>query len=64
MQVAFRLAREADPEGERTIGILTKVDKQLGVQEQKDWLSLFRGEKRERQLSLGFYVRQLRRSLD
>ena len=43
--------------GERTIGILTKVDKQTGVQEQADWLALFRGQKEGNQLQLGFYVR-------
>lgn len=56
-QAAYRLARAADPIGERTIGILTKVDKQTGVQEQADWLALFRGQKEGNQLQLGFYVR-------
>ena len=55
--MAFRLARDADPTGERTIGIITKVDKQLGKQELADWLALFRGEKSAHQLQLGFYVR-------
>ncbi|KAL0481586.1 hypothetical protein AKO1_012507 [Acrasis kona] len=52
-QEIFNLAKEADPEGERTIGVLTKPDT-VGEHEEKDWVNIMRGEKFS--LALGYYM--------
>ncbi|GAA6003650.1 dynamin family protein [Rhodotorula paludigena] len=52
-QKAVLLAREADPEGKRTIGVLTKADT-LQVGEHAGWIDLLEG--RRHQLANGFFV--------
>lgn len=43
LQEAYQMAREADPDSSRTLGILTKPDMiEKGTHE--DWLSIMRGE--------------------
>ncbi|KAF9220694.1 hypothetical protein BS17DRAFT_739183 [Gyrodon lividus] len=58
-QLSVKLAREADPDGERTIGILTKPDT-LGdgaVNAKKMWLDVIEG--REHHLKHGYYCVRL-----
>ncbi|KIJ57924.1 hypothetical protein HYDPIDRAFT_120172 [Hydnomerulius pinastri MD-312] len=58
-QQSVRLAKEADPEGERTIGILTKPDT-LGegaISAKKRWLDVIEG--REHRLKHGYYCVRL-----
>ncbi|KAF9220693.1 hypothetical protein BS17DRAFT_882330 [Gyrodon lividus] len=58
-QLSVRLAREADPEGERTIGILTKPDilGEGAVNARKLWLDVIEG--REHHLNHGYYCVRL-----
>ncbi|KAI1782037.1 P-loop containing nucleoside triphosphate hydrolase protein [Ganoderma leucocontextum] len=60
-QKAMKLAKEADPHGERTIGVVTKVDK-IGAGEtgrQKSWKDIFEGRARDHRLRLGYYAVRL-----
>lgn len=43
-QSAVKLARDVDPEGKRTIGVVTKIDTLRGV-EKKMWLPIVRNQK-------------------
>ncbi|PIL37749.1 transporter [Ganoderma sinense ZZ0214-1] len=60
-QKAMKLAKDADPRGERTIGVVTKADKiQPGeTGRQKAWRDIFEGSAREHKLSLGYYAVRL-----
>ena len=49
----MRLAREVDPEGRRTIGVLTKVDLVQTAQKKKEWLDVIEG--RSYHLKHGYY---------
>jgi hypothetical protein len=49
-----RLAKEADPEGERTLGVLTKPDCIDSEEEQALWKAVVNGTKYK--LKLGWYV--------
>ncbi|KAK4705699.1 hypothetical protein P7C70_g495, partial [Phenoliferia sp. Uapishka_3] len=60
-QSAGQLAREADPDGTRTIGVLTKADT-LQEGEHEDWLKVLRGE--DYQLRLGYFCTRLRGTSD
>ena len=53
-QTAARLARDVDPEGKRTIGVLTKVDRVQGQADTNDWMKVIQGQKH--QLAHGYYV--------
>ncbi|KZT61042.1 hypothetical protein CALCODRAFT_428450 [Calocera cornea HHB12733] len=53
-QAALGEAKIADPEGTRTIGVLTKPDT-LQSQEEEQWLSVLKNEGRHR-LKLGYYI--------
>lgn len=53
-QAAVSIARKVDPNGHRTIGVLTKADR-LEKGNELDWLKLLRGETDSR-LSLGYFV--------
>ncbi|KAH9917730.1 P-loop containing nucleoside triphosphate hydrolase protein [Fomitopsis serialis] len=60
-QQAARLARDVDPDGKRTIAVVTKPDN-LGDGErglQQRWLDIFQGRSVSHQLSLGYYVVRL-----
>ena len=50
------LARQADPEGKRTIGVLTKVDTLRGMENDR-WVKVLRGERE--QLLHGYFVSHL-----
>ncbi|KAF8519778.1 P-loop containing nucleoside triphosphate hydrolase protein [Hysterangium stoloniferum] len=52
-QRAATLARTADPQGERTIGVLTKPDA-ISALETQDWLEIIEGKKHP--LKNGYYV--------
>lgn len=52
-QNAAMLARDVDPKGERTIGVLTKVDTLEDV-EREHWVKVLRNEKQP--LLHGYYV--------
>ncbi|KAK4705700.1 hypothetical protein P7C70_g493, partial [Phenoliferia sp. Uapishka_3] len=60
-QSAGQLAKEADPTGTRTIGVLTKADT-LQDGEHSRWLKVLRGE--VHQLSLGYFCTKLRGTAD
>ncbi|KZO95020.1 hypothetical protein CALVIDRAFT_483385 [Calocera viscosa TUFC12733] len=53
-QAALREAKAADPEGKRTIGVLTKPDT-LQSEEEALWISVLNNEGRHR-LNLGYYI--------
>lgn len=53
-QKAARFAREADPEGKRTIGVLTKVDMLVGVEDKTRWLDVLRNA--DKVLAHGYFV--------
>lgn len=55
-QGAFSLARQADPEGKRTIGVLTKADT-VEAGEENGWISVLRNEKNP--LRHGYFVSAL-----
>nr|VWO97017.1 Vacuolar protein sorting-associated protein 1 [Ganoderma boninense] len=60
-QKAMKLAKDADPDGQRTIGVVTKADK-IGAGEtgrQKAWRDIFAGSAKEHKLSLGYYAVRL-----
>lgn len=52
-QAGVMLAREADPDGERTLGVLTKPDL-VEAGRMGDWEPVLKGEKNR--LKLGYYV--------
>lgn len=54
-QKAALLAREADPEGKRTIGVLTKVDTLQSRTENDQWLKVVKNQREP--LAHGYYVR-------
>ena len=55
---AVRLAREADPTGDRTIGVLTKADTVHGS-ENEQWVKAVQGHQTDKsKLKLGYYVRR------
>ncbi|KAH9840532.1 P-loop containing nucleoside triphosphate hydrolase protein [Rhodofomes roseus] len=60
-QQAARLAREADPDGERTIAVVTKPDSltdgEIGAQER--WLNILQGRVPDHELRLGYYIVRL-----
>ncbi|PIL37741.1 transporter [Ganoderma sinense ZZ0214-1] len=60
-QKAMKLAKDADPQGDRTIGVVTKADKiQPGeTGRQKAWRDIFEGRAREHKLRLGYYAVRL-----
>jgi hypothetical protein len=53
-QKAVSLARDVDPEGKRTIGVLTKVDRLQGRTESDLWLKVVKNQKDA--LTHGYYV--------
>ncbi|KZT20530.1 hypothetical protein NEOLEDRAFT_1122565 [Neolentinus lepideus HHB14362 ss-1] len=60
-QQALKLAEEADPDGNRTIGVVTKpdsvVDGDIGVKER--WQNVFRGEAEDHDLLHGYFCVRL-----
>lgn len=54
-QAAAQLARKYDPLGERTIGVLTKVDTIHSKADTEKWLKVFKNETST--LLHGYYVR-------
>lgn len=50
------MARKADPEGKRTIGVLTKADTVVTREDMNKWLKVLLGQ--EEPLAHGYYVRQ------
>lgn len=52
-QAIVTLAKEVDPAGRRTLGVLTKPDT-IGRGEHASWLKILRGDAHK--LSLGYYV--------
>ncbi|KAF9220695.1 hypothetical protein BS17DRAFT_810582 [Gyrodon lividus] len=60
-QGAMQLAKKADPNGERTIGVLTKPDT-LGsgaISARKKWHDIIEGHDRDHALALGYYCVRL-----
>lgn len=51
---AALFAREADPEGKRTIGVLIKVVTLQSKKETEEWLEVVKGHSEK--LALGYYV--------
>lgn len=52
-QAGVQLARDADPEGKRTIGVLTKTD-QIQESDHKEWIDILSGKKEK--LLYGYYA--------
>ncbi|CCM00221.1 uncharacterized protein FIBRA_02249 [Fibroporia radiculosa] len=60
-QQAASLARKADPNGDRTVGIVTKPDaiSDGSVNSQQSWLKIIQGKDDKHMLKLGYYVVRL-----